>query len=63
MEEFEGQRTHGFELYLHLVESGRLDPSSLITHRFPLGDYRQAFLVAHDKARHRSFKVLFDLEA
>lgn len=62
-EQFDGRRAHGFDIFLDLVASGRIDPTPLVTHRFPLAAYRDAFLVAADKKRHRSIKVLFDLEA
>ena len=39
---------------------GEVDASSLITHRFRLGQYQEAFLVMHSKARHNAIKSVFD---
>jgi len=42
---------------IHLVASGRLDPSALITHRLPLGDALDGFAAL--RAR-EAVKVMFD---
>ena len=63
IEELDGTRAHAFDIYLSLLSAGRLDPAPLVTHRFPLDRYREAFLVARGKRRHRSVKVLFDFAA
>ncbi len=39
IEEFEGARRHAIDHYLGLVESGRIDITSMLTHRFPLEDW------------------------
>ena len=49
--------------YLALLESGRLTPPGLVTHRFGLGAYREALLAAHHKGRHRMIKGVFDFAA
>ncbi|MHA2041008.1 MAG: zinc-dependent alcohol dehydrogenase [Candidatus Thorarchaeota archaeon] len=46
-----------FEVSLNLLESGRIDAKSLITHRFPLKDASNAFEVALDKKNSESIKV------
>jgi hypothetical protein len=38
-----------------------LSCQGLLTHRFPLDAYRDAFAAAVDKRVHRSIKVAFDL--
>lgn len=60
IEEWEGERLHAMELYLQLVQQGKLDLAHLITHRFRLEQYQEAFLVMHTKARHRAVKAVFD---
>ena len=42
------------------MEEGDIRCENLLTHRFPLEAYRQAFSVAVDKRKHRSVKVAFD---
>lgn len=63
VEEFEGRRANAFAIYLDLVAEGRLELGAMITHRFALEDYRQAFLTARDKVEAQSIKVVFDLRA
>ena len=35
--------SESFEQALRLIESGRLDVSPLVTHRFPLAEFEKAF--------------------
>jgi L-iditol 2-dehydrogenase len=51
-------RRRDFAEALDLLTQGKLDPSPLITHRFPLQDYRQAFRTAADGS---AIKVLFEM--
>jgi threonine dehydrogenase-like Zn-dependent dehydrogenase len=62
IEELYGVPLHAFEHYLRLVEKGKLDVSSLITHRFRLEQFREAFLVMHSKGKHSAVKSVFDFE-
>lgn len=59
VEEFEGVRRHSMEIYLDLVRRGRVDVTPLITHRFLLDDYIDAFLACGDQAASGAVKVLF----
>jgi threonine dehydrogenase-like Zn-dependent dehydrogenase len=43
------------------METGQIRCEELLTHRFPLDAYREAFATAVDKRRYRSIKVAFDL--
>ena len=60
VEEFGRVRCHAMEHYLQLVEQGKLDPSLLITHRFRLEQFQEAFTLMHAKGKHRAVKALFD---
>jgi threonine dehydrogenase-like Zn-dependent dehydrogenase len=61
VETFEGAgRMHGFEHYLALCAKRALDPTAMITHRFPLAGYRDAFVAARAKRKHGAVKVMFD---
>ncbi|MFW9801557.1 MAG: zinc-binding dehydrogenase [Candidatus Thorarchaeota archaeon] len=46
-----------FALSLELLESGKIDAKSLITHKFPLEEASEAFDVALDKKKTQSIKV------
>lgn len=58
---WEGESISTFELAMRWMQTGELDCTKLLTHRFPLEDYREAFLTAIDKRVRRSIKVAFDL--
>lgn len=60
LEEVGGVRLHAMEHYLLLVGEGKFDASSLISHRFRLEQFQEAFLVMHSKARHNAVKAVFD---
>jgi threonine dehydrogenase-like Zn-dependent dehydrogenase len=62
VEEVGETRLHAMEHYLRLVERGKLDLSPLLTHRFRLEQFQEAFTVMHAKARHGSVKGVFDFE-
>ncbi|MBV7336079.1 alcohol dehydrogenase catalytic domain-containing protein [Chloroflexi bacterium TSY] len=47
-----------FQIALDLMAVGKLDPTPLITHRFPLNDIQQAFAVAAGRNKYGSVKVL-----
>ncbi len=57
---WEGETLSTFELAMRWMAAGRLQCQDLLTHRFPLAAYRQAFLVAWDKRTHRSIKVALE---
>jgi threonine dehydrogenase-like Zn-dependent dehydrogenase len=57
----DGEPLSDFERAMRWMGAGSLKTQELLTHRFPLAEYRRAFQVATGKARHRSIKVAFDL--
>ena len=59
--EWEGEAASTFELAMRWMLTGQICCDRLLTHRYPLDGYRQAFAVAVDKQKHRSIKVAFDL--
>jgi threonine dehydrogenase-like Zn-dependent dehydrogenase len=59
---WEGKTLSTFELAMQWMQSAKLNCAGLLTHRFSLNAYRQAFAVATDKRTHRSIKVAFDLQ-
>ena len=56
----EGVRRHAIEHYLDLVRAGRVDVTPILTHRFPLDDYKDAFRATHTQGETGAVKVLFD---
>jgi threonine dehydrogenase-like Zn-dependent dehydrogenase len=62
IEEFEGERRHAMNIYFDLVRRG-LDLSSLVTHRYALGEYRRAFLDMHHHGRSGAIKSVFQFNA
>jgi 2-desacetyl-2-hydroxyethyl bacteriochlorophyllide A dehydrogenase len=58
---WQGEDLSTFELAMRWMQDGTLDTEPMLTHRFPLEAYREAFEVAVDKARYRSVKVAFEL--
>jgi threonine dehydrogenase-like Zn-dependent dehydrogenase len=60
IEQYRGRRQHAMEWYLEWVASGEIDVTPIITHRFPLTRYRDAFMACYDQGEHGAVKVLFD---
>ena len=58
---WQGKRQHDFEWAIQFQRSGHMRIEDLITHRFPLAEYRQAIRTATDKRRTYAIKVVFDL--
>ena len=58
---FEGENLPTFELAMRWLMDGRLQTSQLLTHQYPLAEYREAFAVAVDKRGRNSIKVAFQL--
>jgi len=57
---WQGAEISTFALALRWMQSGQLRTDPLLTHRFPLHAYRQAFAAAVDKRHARSIKVAFE---
>jgi threonine dehydrogenase-like Zn-dependent dehydrogenase len=55
----QGSRKHAIEHYFDFLAEG-FDATQIITHRFALTEYRQAFIVCRDQARHGAIKAIFE---
>ncbi len=53
-------RRSTFAITTELIQQGHLHPEQLITHRFPLTQYRHALSTASSKGHSRATKVVFD---
>ncbi len=62
IESVKGTRAHAFDHFFGLLDSGKVSPAGIVTHRFPLGKYRDAFLAARASGDQRVVKAVFDLE-
>ena len=58
---WDGESLSTFELAMKWMQAGKLNCDGLVTHRFALGDYRQAVAVATDKKTYRAVKVVFEI--
>ena len=58
---WQGERLSTFALAMRWMAEGGLDTAGLLTHRFPLAEYRRAFEVAADKKKYRSIKVALEM--
>ena len=61
MVDWEDEHIPTFELAMRWMADGTLNVKPLLTHTFPLEEYRKAFATAADKRRTRSVKVAFDM--
>ena len=60
IEEVDGRRQHGIAHYLDLVQQGRVDIASMLTHTFPLEQWREAFSTIARQGETGAIKVAFD---
>ncbi len=61
MDAWKGETKHTYEWVYDLYRAGKLDTDGLITHRFPLDEYRRAIDVATHKKREKAIKVVFEM--
>ncbi|MCP4168845.1 MAG: zinc-binding dehydrogenase [Chloroflexi bacterium] len=59
MESWQGAQISTYDLTIELIKTGKLSIDGLITHRFPLEQWRRAIATAQDKST-GSIKVIFD---
>jgi len=60
IEEFEGKRAHAFNFFLEFLADKKIDTNSLLTHKFPLDEYQEAFNMMTNKKETKAIKVVFD---
>ena len=59
--DWQGESLSTFDLAMRWMLDGKFQVEQLLTHRFPLDEYRRAFQVAIDKKTYQSVKVAFEL--
>jgi len=62
LEEHEGERLRTFEWAIRWMAERRLDLSPLLTHCFPVSDYKRALAMAMNKGRNQAVKVAFEFD-
>lgn len=60
MEHVDGRRVGTYQRVHELMLAGKLDVGGLLTHTFPLGEYRRAYGISLDKGPAEAVKVAFD---
>jgi threonine dehydrogenase-like Zn-dependent dehydrogenase len=55
-----GTRKHAIEIFLELLRDRRITLDGLVTHRYPLERFGDAFMAVYDKRKSGAIKVLFD---
>ena len=60
VEEWEGRRKHAMAHYFDMIRAKKIDVTPILTHRFPLEEYKEAFRCTHDQGKYSAVKVLFD---
>ncbi len=62
METYQGRRMRTYEVGLELMAQGKLDLSPLLTHKFQLAEYQQAFRTLSARRADRAVKAVFTFE-
>ncbi|KKK51097.1 hypothetical protein LCGC14_3118360, partial [marine sediment metagenome] len=60
IERLDDREVNTYALVHEMLTQGKLKTDGLLTHTFPLAEYRQAFTMAMHKAAHGAMKVAFD---
>lgn len=60
VEEWNGRRQHAMRHYFDLIRERGVDVTPIISHRFRLEEYKEAFLATHNQGESGAVKVLFD---
>lgn len=57
-----GEKKHTYEWVYDCFRAGKFDIDGLVTHRFPIQEFREAIRVASAKGKARAIKVMFENE-
>lgn len=60
IEQYNGRSMHTYEVVFELIQQGKLDLSGLLTHRFRIEQYREAFAALIHRHRTGAIKVAFE---
>ncbi|MHA2005684.1 MAG: zinc-dependent alcohol dehydrogenase [Promethearchaeota archaeon] len=60
IENYEGKKAHAFEFFLEFLERERINTSILITHKYPIEKYQEAFNSLARKSQSHAIKAVFN---
>jgi threonine dehydrogenase-like Zn-dependent dehydrogenase len=60
VETLDGARRHAMEWWFELLARERMRVPPIVTHRYPLARWREAFMACHDQGASGAVKVLFE---
>jgi len=60
VEFFEGKKAHAFEFFLDFLAEKKIDTTPLVTHKFSLEQYQDAFDVMSNKKESNAIKIVFN---
>ena len=60
IQEFEGRKQHTYEWYFEFIQANKIDATAIITHKYKMDDYRDAFTTCSAQGDHGAVKVLFN---
>ncbi len=60
IETWDDRQQHAMEWYFEFLQTKQIDVTPILTHRFALDEYPQAFMTCYAQGEHRAVKVLFD---
>ncbi|WP_078596421.1 zinc-dependent alcohol dehydrogenase [Evansella clarkii] len=60
MDELNGEKKRTLQIAVDLMQSGKADLSLLVSHRFPIDNYREALSTAGNKKKGKTMKVVFE---
>lgn len=62
VEKFNGKQWKAFELAIELMLNGQADLGWMVTHKFRLEDYRQAFDLTNQRGKNQAIKIAFEFD-
>ncbi len=62
VESFEGRKEHSYLHYFRLLEQKRVDPAPIITHKFPISQYKSALVATRKQGASKAIKVVLTYE-
>ena len=61
MADYKNRETYIFDIAMDLIDSKKVDTTSLVTHHFSLDEYKKAIEVNLDKSAHNAIKTVFEI--